>query len=283
MKLGIAVFTLCWTAASAAQEPAEVPFQLIDGWAIVLEGTLGSVPHQKMLVDTGSVPSAINIRVAKRLRLLGSYQQLSVINRSINVERVRVPEVRLGAVALEALDMVAMNLGPIEQALGTRIDAVIGLDLLARQNFSIDYRRKKLVFGNGADSAGAITFEMKHEAGGTYILIPFDTGGEKLQMLLDTGTKDLMLFERRLRGALQKLSVRGQDFNLNAGGQDRLTEVEIQSVNVGLISRRRQKAYVWMTPEDGLRNFDGLLGPAALGATVVAFDFDRLAVSLETR
>ena len=38
-------------------------------------------------------------------------------------------------------------------------------------------------------------------------------------MLLDTGTKDIMLFERRLRGSLQRLRVRGQGFNLNAGGR----------------------------------------------------------------
>lgn len=41
-----------------------------------------------------------------------------------------VPGVQLGAVAVEALDMVAMDLGRIEQALDTRIDAVIGLDAL---------------------------------------------------------------------------------------------------------------------------------------------------------
>jgi predicted aspartyl protease len=283
MKFQAVVMVFFVALVSQAQERVEVSFQLIGGWAIVLDGNLGGLHHQKMLIDTGAVPSAINIRVVKRLGLLGSVQELSLMNRSIEVERVCVPGVQLGAVAVEALDMVAMDLGRIEQALDTRIDAVIGLDLLARRNFSLDYHRKKLVFDTDTDAAGAIVFQMKHEAGGTYILIPLESGGEKLQMLLDTGTKDLMLFQRRLGGSLKQLHIHARDFNLNAGGKDTLAEVELQSVNVGPISRHKQKAYIWTTPGDNLRNFDGLLGPAALGATGVAFDFERHRVSFEIR
>lgn len=283
MKFGVAAMVLCLALVSEAQERVEVPFQLIDGWAIVLDGTLGGLHHQKMLIDTGAVPSAISTRVAKRLRLLGSVQELSLMNRSIEVERVRVPRVQLGPVAVEALDMAAMDLGRIELALGVRIDAVIGLDLLARRNFTLDYHRKKLVFVSGTNAAGAIAFQMLHEAGGTYILIPLSSGGEELQVLLDTGTKDLMLFQRRLAGSLKQLHIQVQTFNLNVGGKDAVAEVEIPSVNVGPMSRHKQKAYVWTTPERNLRNFDGLLGPTALGATAVAFDFDRHLVSFETR
>ena len=101
--------------------------------------------------------------------------------------------------------------------------------------------------------------------------------------MLDTGTKDLMLFKGRLRGGLQGLQTRAEDFNLNAGGQDQLTEVEIESVRAGPLWRKRQKAYVWGIPEEQFRNMDGLLGPAALGIAVVRFDFQRSVVSLEAR
>jgi len=283
MKFQAVVMVLFVALVSEAQERVEVSFQLIGGWAIVLDGNLGGLHHQKMLIDTGAVPSAISIRVAKRLGLLGSVQELSLMNRSIEVERVRVPGVQFGSVAVEALDMVAMDLGRIEQALDARIDAVIGLDLLARRNFSLDYHRKKLVFDNDTNAASGIVFQMKNEAGGTYILIPLESDGENLQMLLDTGTKDLMLFQRRLGGSLKQLHIHSEDFNLNAGGKDTLAEIEMQSVNVGPISRHKQKAYIWTTPERNLRDFDGLLGPTALGATAVAFDFDRHRVSFEIR
>ena len=105
----------------------------------------------------------------------------------------------------------------------------------------------------------AITFETQHEAGGTYILIPVECSGQSLRILLDTGIKDLMLFKGRLRGTLQHLQSRAQEVNLNPGGQDRLTEVELETVRTGALSREKQKAYVWTTPEDHLRNIDGSL------------------------
>src|SRR4029077_10585792 len=114
MKFGGAVAVLFLALASPAPVQTEVPFHLIDGWAIVLEGTLGGVPHQKMLIDTGAVPSEINIRVARQLGLSGSLQKLSLMNRAVGVERLRVPGVRVGPVAVEALEMVAMDLGRIE-------------------------------------------------------------------------------------------------------------------------------------------------------------------------
>src|SRR4029077_12948947 len=95
----------------------------------------------------------------------------SLMNRAMQVEKVRVANVEVGTVAAKALDMVAMDLASIEQALGTRIDAVIGLDLLSRQNFSLDYRRKQLAFFGKASLGGPIPFELREEAGGTYVLI----------------------------------------------------------------------------------------------------------------
>jgi hypothetical protein len=57
----------------AAQESPVVPFHLVDGWAIVLEGTLGGIPNCKIMIDTGAVPSAINSKFVKQLGLAGSW------------------------------------------------------------------------------------------------------------------------------------------------------------------------------------------------------------------
>ena len=42
-RIGIAFLSLWLTLSSVAQE-SSVPFRLIDGWAIVVEGTLGGSP-----------------------------------------------------------------------------------------------------------------------------------------------------------------------------------------------------------------------------------------------
>ena len=92
----------------------------------------------------------------------------------------------------------------------------------SRQIFRYDYRRKGLDFSSNASLAGSIPFETRKEAGGTYVPITLQSNGERLQMLLDTGTNDIMLFKPCLRGGLQQLPVQGKDFNLNAGGRDSL-------------------------------------------------------------
>ena len=287
MRLGMGCVVLCatlgFTSSAVGQKQTELPFRLIDGWAVLVQGTLGGVPNREILIDSGAVPSAISKEMAKKLGLLGSAEQVSVMNRAIDVERVRVPKVQVGPVAADAFEMVAADLGAIEQALHARLDAVIGLDLLARQNFAIDYRSKKLLFGRAVQSADSVTFQLKHAAGGTYVLVPMESGGEKFQMLLDTGTKDITLFRPQLKGSLQQIRLSSEDVTVNAGGSSQINKVVIPLVRLGSISRKQQDAYVWTTPEAELRDFDGMFGPTALGAIAVEFDFDRNIMILRTR
>src|SRR5215472_5664895 len=140
MRFSMVILALSLAPVLAAQETPVVPFHLIDGWGIVLEGTLGGIPNCKIMIDTGAVPSVIDNKFSKRLGLGGSFEKLSAVNRSVDAQRLRVPDVRIGPVSAEALDMMAVDLGQIERRLDTHIDAVIGLDFLARRNFRIDYR-----------------------------------------------------------------------------------------------------------------------------------------------
>ena len=287
MRLGMACVVLYSSlglaSSTVGQERAELPFRLIDGWAVVVQGTLGGVPNRKVLIDTGAVPSAISKEMAKRLGIPGSMEQISVMNRAIDVERVRVSKVQVGPVAAEVFEMVVVDLGAIEQALQTHLDAVIGLDLLGKQNFTIDYKSKKLLFGIGVHAADSVTFQIKHAAGGTYVLVAMESGGEKFQMLLDTGTKDITLFQPRLKGSMQQIRVGGEDVTVNAGGSGRISKFVIPSLRLGSIYRIQQNAYVWTTPQAELREFDGMIGPAALGVRAVEFDFDHNVISLLTR
>jgi len=286
MKLTLPVLALLLLPLNlAAQGPPAVPFHLVEGWAIVVDGIIGGVPNRKIMIDTGAVPSAINSKFAKQLGLAGSFQKLSAMNRSVDAQRLRVPDVRIGPLSAEVLDMMAVDLEQIEQRLDTHIDAVIGLDFLARRNFRIDYRHKNLAFdnNNGVGGVGAITVEIQHEADGTYLIIPLQTAGHQLQVLLDTGTRDLTLFDRRVGGMLHGLRVLGKDLHVTAGGRDALVAVEMDSINVGPIFLRKQKAYVLTASEEDLRDFDGVLGPVALGASGITNKINRHTVSFETR
>ena len=273
MRVAFALLCLLLSMKVRAQDQIIVPFKLVDGWAIVVEGELAGEPNRTMLFDTGAVPSAINLRVAKRLELSGPVLKFSTMNRTLATRKVQVPGVRVGPIAVESLDMVVMDLSKVENALGRQIDAVIGLDLLARRNFYLDYQNEQIVFRDSEDTSAAIPFKTRYEGGGTYIVVALSINGRNCEMLFDTGTRDVMIFEPRLGGIL--LPMKTDVPNLNLGGEDRVKETTLQSVNIGSIHRQKQKAYVWRTSEDSLRDFDGLLGPISLGVTHVAFDFEH--------
>jgi len=287
VRLGTGCMILCaalgFTSTVMGQNQIDLPFRLIGEWAVVVKGTIGGEPGRTILIDTGAVPSAISKEMAKKLGLLGSPEQVSVMNRAIEVERVRVPNVQVGPVAANSLDMVAADLGTIEQALHTRLDAVIGLDLLGRQNFTIDYRSKKILFGIGVQAVDSVTFQLRYAAGGTYVVVPMEAGGEKFQMLLDTGTKDITLFRPRLKGSLQQIRLHSEDVTINAGGSGQSSEIGIPLLRLGSLARSQQAAHVLATSETDLRDFDGMLGPVAIGAIAVGFDFDRRIITLRTR
>jgi hypothetical protein len=119
---------------------------------------------------------------------------------------VRVPNVQVGPVVVAAIDMVATDLGTIEQALHTHLDAVVGLDLLGGQNFTIDYRSKKLLFGVGVHYGDSVTFKIKHSAGGTYLLVPMESGNEKFEMLLIRELKTSRCFRSDSKADFGKLA-----------------------------------------------------------------------------
>jgi predicted aspartyl protease len=236
-----------------------------------------------MLIDTGAVPSAINRRVAKRLGLSGSAEQISEVNRSVTVERVRVPRVQIGPVSVGDIGMVAVDLATVENALGTRIDAIIGLDVLARRNFTLDYGRKTVNFGSRMEGECVIGMDTRQEAGGTYVLVEVESGGQKLRLLLDTGSKDVTLFEREAAKKFAPARGRGAEVTVTAGGRNSSQEVEVESMRLGSIVRKKQNAYAIRISEDADRGFDGLLGPVAVGVRVIGFDFEKQRVSLVMR
>jgi hypothetical protein len=57
------------------------------------------------------------------------------------------------------------------------------------------------------------------------------------------------------------------------GGDFRLQRVLLATTNLGETKFGQQNAFLVEDQEDGSREFDGLLGPSALGFKQIAFDF----------
>ena len=79
-----------------------------------------------------------------------------------------------------------------------RIDAIVGLDVLARTGFSIDYRKRVLRFTPG-DQASQSPLS---NSCWPFVTVRMTIAGQHVRLLVDTGSSDLVLFKSRMPAAL---------------------------------------------------------------------------------
>lgn len=263
------------TAARAREQETEVPFRLLNGYAVLVKGSLGKLKGLNFVIDTGAAPSVVDRRVARQLKLKGNGELLSVFSREVAADRVRLPKLRLGAIEAEGVEALAGDLRGLEKGLGVRVDALIGLDVLARRNFGLEFIARRLVFDPPTRADGEVALE----AGRPVAIVRLETAGAPLRVMLDTGARDLILFERRVRGRVPA-SAMGETKNVsNLGGEVVLRRVALRGARLGGMPLGMAPAYMAETGSVPLPDFDGLLGLVVLDVKRIDFDFDRRTVS----
>lgn len=251
----------------------EIPFKLVAGFAVLIRGDIGPAHNLNLLLDTGAVPSVLNQRMAVQLGVVGPHGQFSLIEKDLDAEYVTVKEVRIGPLYHSELPMVVVNLQSLEQFLGIRIDAIIGLELLRGENFSLDYRRKKISLGLFERAHHAVAAEIESQAGAPYWIVPITVRGTKFRMLLDTGTDSLKLFPGHspfLRDVTRETSP-----GALIGGRAFVIIPEPPALVFGDKCFRKQLVLLKQEPPGTLRRLDGLLGPRSLGLSIIGFDWEH--------
>jgi predicted aspartyl protease len=265
----------------AAEPSTEIPFKLYGGFAIVVRGDIGDHKNLNFLVDTGAVPSVVHQRLARTLNLRGASEVISVVNENRSVERVALPLIRIGPLDFPTVSAVVVDLTPIESRLGIRLDAIIGLDVLGGQNFTIDYRQRKLLIGIAGVAGQAVPFELQMEAGAPFVVVHSEMNSQSVRLLLDTGSDGLTLFAAHMHERMPffEKTIAGKD--VNASGEYAVQHVRISDLRLGGITQGKPQAAMISSAASALRDFDGLLGPASIGITRIAFDFNHRILYLE--
>ncbi len=256
----------------------DLTLKLYAGYTIVVRGSIGGLEKLKFLIDTGAVPSVVDRRIAHRLRLVGPKDRVSVYNQNVETQVVVVPSVELGPIRAESLPVLVDDLSFVEKGLGVRIDAIIGLDVLGLSDFCIDYEAKKISFGRSGDPSPSLV--VPFQAGPGPMFVRMEVQGQPLRLMVDTGAKNLVLFENRVRGRLPVLPVLGQETAANLGGVFRTRRVRLAEARLGRKEWGGLTAYFMDVLADARINFDGLLGITSLGFTRVAFDFKHQTIGL---
>jgi len=262
----------------AAANTIEVPFKLYRGYAIVVRGSIRNAKSLNFLLDTGSVPSVLDRRIAQKLHLTGTVEKLSIFTQELQTERVTAPDVNLGPFHADALPAVVRDLSFAEEALGTRIDAIIGFDLLNQSAFTIDYQSRKIVVGPIDPSLVAIPYQ----AGPGYAVVEMKIKQQKLLLLVDTGASNLVLFESATRDCPDAFNTVGTQTWSNMGGEFRVQQVQLKDAYLGSTPWGTQDVFI--LPDNGGNlpaGLRGLLGVASLKARRVGFDPERRILALD--
>jgi hypothetical protein len=251
------------------RQTEEIPIRLYQGYLVMVDGRIGNLDHQNLLLDTGTSPSMVAKSVAAKMSLQSAAGRVALFNKDLAAETVVLPEIQLGPIRRTNLPVIATDFSRVESELKTHIDAVVGLDVLGTTSFTVDYQKRQMLFHASTERHFAAFTE-----GPQFISVELKTGNRQLRLLLDTGTARLVLFSRALRHldyGWTALSETGQ----NISGAVSYGTVILPEARVGKEDVGPQRVSVVTTQQNVDADFDGLIGLALLRAKRISFDFEH--------
>ena len=247
----------------------EVPFELYQHHLIVTKGTIGSLNGLSLLIDTGTIPSIVDGRIARKLHVQAEPSTLVAFGQSVAIQSTILNGFRIGA---RQRGSVPAGVGDLSYLEGVRIDAIVGLDVLARTSFSIDYRKRVLTFSADGRSVSVAPLELVWP----FLTVQMTIAGQQVRLLVDTGSSDLVLFKSRMPTGLPRIPWRGDKTVQYASGPARLLRLDLRQA----ASDRASGTGCQPGRSIGCRtgyppSIDGVLRVLALDCQLVQFDFER--------
>jgi len=253
----------------------EVPFELRGGYLIVVKGALPGLDRKvNLLIDTGATDTFVNRKLARRagLRELPDMGiRSAALGHDLKVKRVILRDLRLGRRVISR-SCLAADL-PWED-----IDIVIGLDILRRSSFTIDYESSKLVFGDQPATGQRVPF--RSEEG--LLVVPVGMKGQTVRLAVDTGAHLATVYAP----AVQNWGKRAIDEKLvkvaHSAGSVTGRQMTLSAVQIGTLELSRVSVVVLQVEKPG-SGVDGFLGTASLGLARIHLDFQNQVLSVEQR
>lgn len=249
---------------------SKVPIRLYWGYAVIVEGSIGNVQKLNFLVDTGAYPSVVDQKIARNLGLAEQPGRVNVSKKSVEARLVVLPSLLLGPLYAESLPVLMEDLSYFQKILGHKVDAIVGLDVLRKSSFAIDYRTKEMLFG----PIETLTLCTPFDTDTPVVTIRMQFQNRRLRLVVDTGGPDLMLFQSRVPETAS-LPVLGTENVADVSGTFQRRQVRIPGIFLGKEAIGAQEIFVVNDQKDDGDDFDGVLGVRGLRFSKIAFDFEH--------
>lgn len=262
-------------AVNHSQTEFVLPVKLYGEHLVVVEGGLGDLGEQNLVVDTGSYPSAIDVDVARKLKLKVNRGEGRALGQNISAGATIVSQVEIGPLQARGLPVVVEDLSKLSTQLGVRVDALIGLDVLARSSFRIDYTAKEMAFGAPVRFMLVAPLESRKAMG----CVAMNVDGHVVHLLIDTGAAKTVLFTDRV--PWMSPSSKPEKSYRTLAGVLQLTAIKAHALQVGSASIAPEDVFLSAAPNMGIFPFDGVLATQGAHFTKIAFDFEHEIFSWE--
>lgn len=247
-----------------------VPFDLYQGYFMVVHGSVGRLKNLNFFVDTGTNPPVLDLRIAKKLQIRGQQPvNVTILGGNVTGQWINLPSLELGPLERSDLQVVSADLSFFVRSIPVPIDAIVGLDLLGQSPFVIDYSTRVIRFGT--EPGLPFSVPLRRDAG----LAVFDAeiNQKSVHLLLDTGASSLVLFTgATLETSKVKIAANARQ---ETPGDFQSKEVWLHSLRLGAEEFRKKPALVARNPEPAQFDFDGLLSPVTLGISRISINLEE--------
>lgn len=292
--VGLTLLSLVATvgAASAAEKVVgEVAFELVHD-EIVIEVFINGRGPFRMMVDTGTTPSAIDTAVATKigLRLGESAPGSGAGTEAITAQETEFDELSLGTFRAKKVAAATTDLTKLKVKVGP-IDGVLGYSVLRGKIVQFDYPNRRLRFFSAFDARPA--------AKGSIARIPFRLNSydgpiidrvvvknRRVTAILDTGSSEGLLFTpeaiRRI-GFAEEMAKSRSSGAMGYAGTFTVLEGKIANVRIGTLTLESPDA-IFTPPKSGHdgQGYDVNIGNRLMKEFVVTLDYKKKVVYFET-
>jgi predicted aspartyl protease len=265
----VALVVLSINTAPGWTGKAVIPFTLAAGHKIFVRGEVEGVKDVRMLIDTGAETTVLSKRFAAKLEL-PSMRTIHYYDAGAEIRQAPLVRIRRFV-----LGPIRMSLSAIVAEFPVRADVIVGLDVLRRANFTIDYRTRKIAFGASEPFASGVPFDSEH----ALVVVTATVRSHPVRLAVDTGADALCLYTNSPRVWHDRIEFSTRRLIHHLSGASISAPVGLKSVQIG--PRMWRDLPAMMVGRHNPAGLHGILAISSLGLERVHFDFRRNLLSWE--
>jgi predicted aspartyl protease len=250
---------------SDLMQSSSIPVSVYNGYLVVAAGQIGG-QKEKFVIDTGTAPSILSARMAKRMGLPVTTTTLVAVGRSLDTGTTVLPELHFGPIHIKNLPVNVMDLSFLENSLGMHIAGLIGMDVLAATNFQLDYQKNELNFGTTLEEGIAV----RYDRWSRLALAEATLQGRHVRLIVDTGSDLVVVYGESWRPSESASRVVRTMQGASVGDQVGIRQ--IAKPEMELAGKQFRDFPTYYVPSASAKGYDGFFGVRALHLRGISFD-----------